>query len=337
MKRPFLYFVVAAMSGVCFSSFSVCAQEPSSIGRIEEVETLGSADWQKTIDDTKKEIKDLLQENQRLTEEYDFLREKLSSLQTKVLELKQAVDEKKRSNEALEQFQNDQGSLRTKMKKDIEAMKREAAGIENEKALLLNQLKEEEKKTELWQLKLSDLQVKKRELTLELKLQEISRQELEQGQDEELEKLKVELAAQQEQEKLFEKELRSLQNESKKAEPEIDKAILTNKEMEAKIASVKAQYEAQKRTNEELAKKNEELKKKAEAIPADLILEKKTLDADIQKLEKELADVRKSIEGSADLMQKKSQLMNEIMRMDSENQELRKQIDDLMQGNAAGQ
>ena len=329
MKKYFFYVIsIAVVSCVFFSG--AFAQEQSAMDRISQIKTLGAADWQSTVDDAKKEVQDLLRENERLSAEYDFLKEELSTLQAGLLELKEEVESKERSNEALNKFHQDQKSSRAGIKKDMARMKQEIAEIEKEKNALLNQLNQEEKQTGLWQSKLSDLQVKERELGLELKLQEIARQELEQGQDEELERLKDELSGYQGQEKKLEKELRTVEDRFKKIPYETDEIAVFNKEMEMKIERVRSDYEAKKRANQELSKKNEALEREAGKVPENLVKEKKEIEKEIRDIEQKLNNVRQSIADSADLVQKKRQLMDEIMRMDSENQELRKKIDALM-------
>lgn len=312
------------------AAVSAFAQKTPSLEKIDQATSLSSTEWEKTIADSKQEIADLTQENARLTSEYDMLKEKLTSLQSEVLELKEQAADKERGNQGLKQFRLDQSKLQEKIKADMEKIQREIGEIESEKIALLTQLKEEEKKTEGWQSQLSELQVKKRELTLELKLQEISKQELEQGEDEELEKLKADLAKYQEEEKALDQQIQSLRSETTKVPPQVDKIVLANKEFQVKIDRLKVEQEQQKRLNDDLTAQNAKLEAQAQNLPADLIQEKASLDGEIKKLEDQLAQVKASIEGSKEFIQKKRQLMDEIMRMDQENQDMRRKIEELM-------
>ncbi len=330
--RPMKHTISWVFMAVLFLGLAQAVSAAPAMSDItpSEVKSLSFTEWQTAIDEAKAETSHLLEENKRLNTEYQLLREQLSGIQTDVMKVKDELDLQERENKKMETFRQDQLQVIDKIKADIEQARKTVGDLENEKLRMIQQLESEKKKTELWQTQLSELEVQKRELSLELKLQDISRQELERGQDDEIDQLKKELKGYQQKEQELDAKINTMKADNRNLVKEAESVAAKNKELEAQIARLEQQKAQQLRRNEVLSKERDSLAASAEVVPDDIVQEQRALEAQVAKLEAELEAIKISVQETSGVVQKKRQMMDEIMRLDKENQQLRSRIDELL-------
>jgi len=327
MKKNIFYVGVMMVFG--WPAACLYAQQGAALDRMAEARTLDSREWRQTIDETKQTVEDILQESEQLTADYDALLLEQDSLRADIFMVSEKIKTQEQENARLRKIYGDQRGVRDRITQDMVRLEKEIQDLESEKSRLLLLLEDEEAQARQWQDKLSTLQVRQRELTLELKLQEISRKELEQGRDEGLEELRDELDRLKVREAVMENELAEARQRMDEIPQETIVLLESQKELVQTLQQVRLAYEAQKKANDELMQKNEGLKQQARDVPGQMARDKMVLEGEIARLERELEDARRSIQETADVVQRKRKVMDDIMRMDAENQDLRRRIENM--------
>jgi len=132
----------------------------------------------------------LLDQNEKLSSEYSFLKQKLSDLRDTITNLKKEIADQEEENKKLKDYRLDQNRTIGDSRQQLQRGEKDVKAAEAGKDELLKQLSIVEQKTKLQNDKLDSLQAKKRELTLDLKMQEYYRSDLISGETDEIKRLK---------------------------------------------------------------------------------------------------------------------------------------------------
>lgn len=295
-----------------------------------EVKSLNSAQWRATLDDAKADVKGLLEENEKLNSEYVSLKEKHANLKDILNQLNAEIKDQEQENARLKKRRQEQLRNMDFLYAQTGASRKEIEVHKAKRNELKKQLDNIEEKNRLWQLKVNDMEMQRRDLLLDLKLQEISRQEIREVSDDEIVELKERLRKSKREEEKLSGKAAALRGQSGVLPKEITDIESENKALELQIVQVKKKRDKKLRANKLLRRESERLKNTANKVPARLLKEKRSLEVEVVKLERRLSKVRESVSKSKSILQKKRQLMDEIMSLDSENQKLRNSIADFM-------
>ena len=291
--------------------------------------TYSSFKWQKTVEELKTKTDDLLKQNESLNQEYKFLQQKLSDLQISVKDLNKDVYEQEKVNEQLRQQQEERLKKQQDLKADAEKMRQDIQAAQNENERLNTLLTEEVEKTAAIRDKLAELSAKKREVMLDLKMQDINRQDLKADEETRLKKEQDRMEEIKKEEAALSQKVLELQKEEDSLLAQIDQFKKENRLLESKVAEFTKQKDGKMQENERLRKEIGSLSSAPEQIPPAMAAEKQALQTEVAGLEQQLATLQSSVSESSQVLDKKRNLMNEIMKMDADNQDLRQKINDL--------
>jgi len=309
----------------------VSAQEADfDVPSAETARVLSNREWKETISNVKSETQLLLKNNEKLNAEYEVLQEKFQHVQDSVRDVRQELDRQRSENERINKAKQKRESSSTVMRDEVRRIESRVKKIEAENERLKENLDEQISANELLEGQVSDLQARRREILLDLKLQEFNSNEVELDESEELEDLKSKLKVYQKEELQLEKLISQL--EGKKQEMMDDAAGMNqdNKKLEKEIAELKKQRDTQQRANRLQAKKNDSMSASAARVPGRLIKEKRALEVEIARHERDIERIKTSVEKASAVLEQKRALMDDIMSMDAVNQGLRDQISEAM-------
>lgn len=331
MQKYFVLFVITISPFLFTPHASAEKGEEMVIDSVsgDKASALSHEDWQTTLENIKSDTNSLLEANKQLNSEYDFLKQKLAELQNRFAKVKEENANLEIQNQNLEKSRSDKRRASEEIEQKMLKMQNEAVELGTKNKPFRGQLTQIEEQNEQMQKTLHGLQSQKREILLDLKLQEAARGEAKDIDDEETRKLNQQLSEYQQREKELNTELAQSQDEMQGVLEDIENINKENSEFEAQLSDLRVKKENQIRTNEQLRKENERLAKSPG--PADLVKQKNALEAKIHSLTKELDSIRKSVQESSSVLEKKRGLMDEVMKLDAENQELRTQVADLLQ------
>lgn len=318
-----LVFILSAVSGL--QAQTTAAEKVSP----QAVRTLSHPEWQQMVDELKAETKSLLDENEKLSSEYTSLQEKLSGLQQSLKALRADVSKQESENKYLKQKQQASGSGATP--ESQQKLEKEFAALQAKNEVLKKELAEVQERNSVWEKQLSSLQVQKRGLLLDMKLQEAAREGAQTTEDPELKQLVQQLAEAQEKSIEIDKTLQELSAQKQASPQDIDQLKSDNKALGGQLADLEAQRRQKEQENKKIEQENRSLAAAAQKGPADLEKRKKALEQQVVKLESQFDGLRKSVDETKAVLDRKRSLMDEIMKLDAENQETRKRIADMMQ------
>lgn len=319
MKKFFLPFVLPMLIFLA-SPAPASADEGTSWSELK---------WEKTVGGLKGETDDLLKQNETLNEEYKLLQQKLSDLQISVKGLNQEVFQQEKENERLRQLREEKKEKQQAWAAQVEKMKQDIAAAEQENERLSAALTAEIDKTGVLRDKLGTLAEKKRELLLDLKMQDIKRQELKSDEEARLKDKEAQLEKVREEEQAVSQQVLELQTQEDSLLDEIESVKKESLGLETKVAELTRQRAEKIKENDALRKQIETASAAPLQVPPALAAEKQALQTEVTALEQQLEALRSSVSESSQVIDKKRDLMNEIMKMDAENQDLRQRINAL--------
>jgi predicted nucleic acid-binding Zn-ribbon protein len=331
MKKIFAIGLAATV--FCFNPAVVFAQEsePATQVSSRDVKSLPDPQWQKIVDDLQAESKTMRDENDKLNSEYNMLQEKLSGLQDSITKLRTEISGQEAENKRLQQKQRERVESDDGVRQNVQKAEKEVAGLEAQNNKLSQDLAELEEKNNLWETKLSGLQVQKRELLLDMKLQEFANEESSGKEDDELKALTRQLVDVQGREAGLRKALAELGTQSQALPPETEKLKAENKVLADQIVGLETQRKQKEIENKKMEEENRRIAAAGPQLPGELVKQQKILENQIAGLETQLESLRQSVAQAKAVLDKKREMMDEIMRLDSENQDLRNRINDLLQ------
>lgn len=325
MKKHFFHFIPAVTAVIALLS------SPSAALAQGKISTLNDEEWQATLENIKSDTSGLLEANEQLNSEYDFLKQKLAGLQESFAKVKEQNTELQMENQKLETSRGAQRRSAEDLQQKLLQAQSEAGSLQTDNKPLRERLSRLEEQNQQLQTRLQELQGQKREMLLDLKLQEASQGETQEFDDDEIRKLNDQISRYEFQEKEFKAELESSQSGVDKVLNETETLVRENNDLEGNLAELKLKRDNQLKINAQLKKENERLTKSVSQGPADLVKQKSVLETKISALSKELDAIRKSVQDSASVLEKKRTLMDEVMTLDAENQALRDEIAQLLQ------
>lgn len=294
------------------------------------VKSLSHPEWQKMVDGVQAETKVLLEENEKLSAEYTGLQEKLSGTQAALNKLREEVARQEAENNRLSQKQQAQIQGASSSQENVRKLQKEIAEFEIQNAQLKKQLEALEEKNRIWETQNSNLQVQKREVLLDMKLQEFAQEDSGVQEDAELRALTKQLSDAQAKEKALNKTIQDLSAQSSGVPEEVEKLKAENKDLADQVLRLDAERQQKEKESKRLDQETRSLASLSQQVPPDLAKKKKMLTEQVVKLENQLESIRATVTQAKATLAKKHQLMDEIMRLDSENQDIRSRIDDLM-------
>jgi len=289
----------------------------------KDVRSLPSRQWQNTLAEIKSDTQKLLEKNRVLNEEYEFLQEKLRGLEGSLDTLRGDIRQKQKTQDRLENFRKDQLRSTDQMDREYETLKKDIASLERENTKMIEELAEVQEHVRAWQLRTDALEAEKRELALDLRLEEYARQDITAEEDDAIRELKQQLKTYQGQKEELAEETLALKEQKETMPEEISALRQQNAGLEKKIAELKRETVAQGKENAALQRENQALSRSSKNVPASLLKEKRLLERKIEKLEAQRESIRKDVMESAQIIKEKRDLMTAIMTLDSQNQELR--------------
>ncbi|OGX27363.1 MAG: hypothetical protein A2787_07690 [Omnitrophica WOR_2 bacterium RIFCSPHIGHO2_01_FULL_48_9] len=277
----------------------------------------------------KADISRLLEENNKLQAQYETLKTQILGIQTDInarkMENQRIEAEARQTQRFIEQEKNQQGISQKK----IERLKQEIAGNDGKTASLRKELVGYDDKIRLWKLKISDLELQKNDLNLELKKQETLRQDIQGGETEEIKKLKEQISTLEGEEGQVTTSLVQVKGEHQQFFDQINNLKEENKKLAAQIAEVQGQKEAKMQSNAQLRQEQGEAQSKVRNEYLAKLQQKNDLEARIKQLENQVDSVRRSVELSSTLQEQKRILVDQIMNLDKENRNLRDKVAEL--------
>lgn len=293
-----------------------------------QARNLSDPKWQQTLDEVASQTKELLTENEKLSSEYEFLQEKVSTLRADLektrTEIKQIQDKKQKAMPSSSGQYKDQtaeaSAKMTDLQKQIDEM---AAGNED----LEKELADIQEKNRLWRMKVSTLETQKRDAKLDANYKEAS---ADADLDDQTQSLQAQLDKSLADEKELTQALKKVTAQSESLPQDTGDFKKKNRDLQQRLKVLKRDIAAAQIENQKLAKSAKKSKPKSKGAPESLIRQKKTLEAEVEKLTKQLDAVGKAVGQSKEALEKKRQLMDQIMHLDAENQELHAKIDALV-------
>jgi len=329
MKKQYLT-ILYSLIFVLFTSLSFAQTAAVPDLSPAQARSLSNQEWKKNIDTIKADTKTLLGQNEKLNSEYAFLNEKLAELQETISGIKKEIADQEEENKSLRNYSQDQKKLIGNSRAKIEMGEKEAEEIEKRKKELLKQLTIAQNNTRLQQEKLDALQAEKRELTLDLKMQEYYQSELKSDESTGIKKMKEQMERTEKDIARLSQIAEDLQLKKQQIPQQINASKRENKDLESQLSLLERQRRDKINENERLVKKNERLANLASKIPSGLLSEKRRLENDVKEAEAKLESVKKAVAESASVLEQKRGMMDEIMNMDSNNQEMREKITEIL-------
>ena len=312
MKNIFIMIFLILAFSLEQSSF---AQPEESAEPASEVKS----QWQVNLDIIKEETNKLIDEHNALRDQHEALRAKLSSLEAASSQQKAKRGKILKNNQRLEVETEEQVRTLNSLQEETDALQKEILVQASANEALNEKLTEQKESGKLLETKLSELELKKKEMLLDLKLEEAMRDE---GGTEgrELNNLKKDLSGHEKKEQTLAQSIKETKEKSVYYNEQVVRISRENKELEKQIAQL------QKRKG---SVKSPSMEEPASVIPADQLKEKKQLEARIQQMGTQLEQLQASVRGSSEMLERKRNLISQIMTLDEENQKLRDRVMEL--------
>ncbi len=318
------FFGLFFLLGVGFISW---AQSEDVDTSSSQARNLSEPKWQQTLDEVAAQTKELLTENEKLSSEYEFLQEKVSVLKADLektrAEIKQIEGKKQKAMPPSGQYKDQTAEASAKMadlQKQIEQM---GAGNQD----LEKELADIQEKNRLWRMKVSALETQKRDAKLDANYKEAA---TDAGLDDQTQSLQAQLDKSLADEKELKEALKKVSAQSESLPQDTGDFKKKNRDLQERLKVLKRDIAAAQIENQKLAKSAKKSKPKSQGVSESLLRQKKTLEAEVEKLTKQLDSVGKAVGQSKEALEKKRQLMDQIMHLDAENQELHAKIDALV-------
>jgi len=277
----------------------------------------------------KEKIAVLLVEHKKLKARYDFLRKDF-------LALKEAVEQKEQEIKDIRN-QGNQVHLSRQQVKDfinnsqqrLEELRNEILLKESKNVYLTGELVDVDEKQRLRKLQLSELQIQKRALQMDLKLKDMGKKDREKTNKAPLEDLQKNLKKIQDEEQELIRTIAVIE-EKRSSQPQKARVLkLENEKLEREIAEWKRKQSLKDR---ELAYLKDKKEFERNSVMEELIgkrTEKAVLEEELKQKELKYKALDEAARISLEQQEKERELLAEIVTMDQINQELRKQVSDL--------
>ena len=276
----------------------------------------------------KREISDLLAENARVSTEYNNLRKELFDLKTKadnfVVEIK-TMEEDARTAVGAE-------AARTKeiqsKRGQIKQMQNDALIAKSRLSLIKGNVLDYDEKINLRELKLKELDYKKRELELEWEMKASQNESEVLREKEERDRLAQRLEQDLRKKKELESHIISQQTIAKEASESIGIITAEIKELEDKLKNLQKEKEYKDKMIVFLKDRRTIVVKEEELALWDDEYKKVVLTEQVKKLNKEHETLNEAIKKSLSVQARRRELLEQIMEIDKKNQQLRREIAD---------
>ncbi|MBU4334565.1 MAG: hypothetical protein KKD07_09005, partial [Candidatus Omnitrophica bacterium] len=276
----------------------------------------------------KREISELLAENSKLSTEYNNLRREMYDLKTAI---DNVVAEIKEMGENARKAVGRQGERTKEIKikmENIKQMQDDALIAKSRLSLLKGKALDSEEKMNLRNLKLKELDYKKRELEMEWEMKaSIHASEMlkeKEGLDRLTQKLEQNLRKKQE----LESQVISQKTKVLEATESIRTTSAEIKALEEKLKLLQKEKEYKSKMIVFLKDRRTIVVKEQELTLWDDEYNKVILAEEVRKLKKEHEDFNNAMKVSLSSQTRKRELLEQVMEIDKENQQLRRQIAD---------
>ncbi|MBU1995617.1 MAG: hypothetical protein KKF78_00505 [Candidatus Omnitrophica bacterium] len=276
----------------------------------------------------KREISELLAENSKLSTEYNNLRREMYDLKTAI---DNVVAEIKEMGENARKAVGRQGERTKEIKikmENIKQMQDDALIAKSRLSLLKGKALDSEEKMNLRNLKLKELDYKKRELEMEWEMKaSIHASEMlkeKEGLDRLTQKLEQNLRKKQE----LESQVISQKTKVLEATESIRTTSAEIKALEEKLKLLQKEKEYKSKMIVFLKDRRTIVVKEQELTLWDDEYNKVILAEEVRKLKKEHEDFNNAMKVSLSSRTRKRELLEQVMEIDKENQQLRRQIAD---------
>ncbi|MBF0483910.1 MAG: hypothetical protein HQL25_04295 [Candidatus Omnitrophica bacterium] len=272
----------------------------------------------------KEKAQDALKENQKLQEQYDRLLNKKSEIERRILEQKAKATDAQQNAGVIRQLQTQEQTKIQDYRKQIDSVQNDVLIHQTKNLVLKKQMLDMDEVLRGLKLKFADLQYEKRTLELDQKISELGFQDTKHSSEAELLQLRHRLDELKEQERTVLLEINNHDGERSN--------VLTQAEKLAEeISGFEKDYSAlldQKKQivhKKKISGKSDKLVEMEQQI---FVKEKelKALQDEVQKLEKEYADVDGAVRDTIEKQNSHQQMVQDIIALDKENQMLREQI-----------
>ncbi len=321
------FVIITGFIIFCLSSFGFAQYYPGSRSSMRASYVVPSADEDKSIKKIKDKVERLLSENKQLEAQY-------SVLQKQYNELKNKVDEQLEEVSLLQQYVSNERAKREQKSQSIPSLKMQLQRLQDDMLLhkssnmyLRAQLLDTEENLRLWELKVSDLKLYRKELQMDLKYKQYKANEKQKEQTVEIDTLKKQL------EGLLKKEediLSSIGDISEKGSNAVERIAALkreNEQMKEKIRNLQHQKDIKLKENSILKDKKILIVRTGE----DMLARKQQLKTQYEEivghLEEEYSYLSKLMETLVAQQKKRTELMKQIIKIDKENQQLRMKIE----------
>jgi len=327
---------IRALMGVvfmfcCISAPAFAQYYPGSRANLHVSRVVPSPEEDKSIKKIKDKIEGLLSKNKELEAKYSSLEAEYNSLKKKVSDEQEEVSLLSQYINKVKAEREEKSTLLPSLKTEVQRLQDDMLLRKSGNMRLRAQLLDTEENLRLWELKIADLKLYKKERQMDLELKEYRFNEAKKKQMAEVEELRARL------ERLLKEEedcLRAVKDISKRgssAAEKVSELRRENEQMREKIRKLRHDKEIKLKENSILKDKKLLVIRSGE----DALSRKERLrsqyDEIVSQMEEEYNYLSKLMEKLVARQKKRTELMKEIIRIDKENQELRKKIEQLKQ------
>ena len=281
------------------------------------------------MENLKKEIEILLEENRKLTNEYQHLQDKFFNIQKQ-------VQEKDHNLRIQEKQITPTAKLRKQQEAALDHLSNNLADMEGQILLqrsknnyLSTELIDIEQKQKLWELQLTDLELQKRQLQMDLKMKNFLNDESEEKQSDELNQLKKQIQADLDQQAEYERLSQEITSSVYASSEEKNRLKAEMDEIQEEIAALERKKEFKERENALLRNKRLYLIKSSEGEVQEKERLEEGLKSRVNQLEERYKQITSQVNNTLTDQSEKQAIWKNFIKLDRENQSLRSSISDL--------
>ncbi|HLF19012.1 MAG TPA: hypothetical protein VI749_09035 [Candidatus Omnitrophota bacterium] len=319
---------------IILSFFSISSAQEDALEGSTGAEPFGEfsqslEDQKNEFDTIKQEIGRLLVDNKKFEAEYQALKQQLDELKG-TFETKEKRFEKfvpKNMEEERDQ-QRRINSLKA-LYQDVEKLKNEIMMKKSRTTYLTTQLIDLEEKQRLWKMKLTELEITKREIELDIRMKEYEVNEHQRGKDATLNELqdKIQKALDEERELLS--RISAIEDGVYYSPAKAVELETQNDELTLRVQSLEKDLEFAHRETEILEKKRLLASKSRGSSILKKQVEKRELEGQVEELRRRMEQLNALMDESIARKAEKEGLLQSFVQMEQDNQKLRTQIEEM--------
>jgi len=277
----------------------------------------------------KADVATLMIENQKLEARYDKLNTKLNSLRTFVQSQKKAISELNQDGKQVFQDRHVKNKSIDYLKENYENMQDNYLVKESKNSYMQGEILDLEEGATLWQLRLADLDYRKRELLMELKYKEYIIENAQRNQQSVVDELKEKLQYILEQEQKVNQRISQIKKNTSSFPETIHRLSRENNKLGDEVDILEQKKYFQDKENNILKDKKLLIAKSTGKVLENKEVEKDQLKEVVTRLENEYQNLNEKVNASLNQQDNKKKLLQGIILLDEENRDLKKMIQNL--------